>query len=90
MNTVRKLRVVHMYLVRNGYSEAAHLLWLMYIHNPNRGQLLNWLKNGSNINYLLNQYLFIFSGTCIIEVKAGFKSLTKLLAVLPKENTNVT
>lgn len=85
MNTVRKLRVVHMYLVRNGYSEAANVLWLMYIHNPNRRQLLNWLKHGSNINYLLNQHLFVFDGTCIIEVKAGFKSLPKLLAVLPKD-----
>jgi hypothetical protein len=71
--------------MRNGYSEAAHLLWVMYIHNPNRNQLLDWLKNGSNIYYLLNQYLFVFGGESIIEVKAGFKSLTKLLAVLPKE-----
>lgn len=85
MNTVRRLRAVHMYLVRNGYSEAAHLLWLLYIHNQNRGQLLDWLKNGSNISYLLHQYLFVFGGNYTIEVKAGFKSLNKLLAVLPKE-----
>lgn len=83
MNTVRKLRVMHMYMIRNGYSEAANILWLMYIHSPNRSQLTSWLKNGSNINYLLNQYLFVFDGTCIIEVKAGFKSLKKLMAVLP-------
>ena len=85
MNTVRKLRIMHMYLIRNGYSEAASTLWLMYIHNPNRHQLIDWLKNGSNINYLLNQYLFVFDGTCIIEVKAGFKSLKKLMAVLPND-----
>lgn len=85
MNTVRKLRIMYMYLIRNGYSEAANVLWLMYIHNPNRSQLTSWLKNGSNINYLLNQYLFVFDGTCIIEVKAGFKSLKKLMAVLPND-----
>lgn len=87
MNTVRKLRIIHMYLIRNGYSEAAHLLWLMYVHNPNRSQLINWLNYGSNINYLLNQYLFVFGGTCIIEVKSGFNSLPKLMAVLPKDET---
>jgi hypothetical protein len=84
MKTVSKLRVMHLYLIRNGYSEAADILWLMYIHNCNRAHLIDWLTNGSNIYYLLNQYLFVFGGINIIEVKAGFKSLKKLMAVLPK------
>ncbi len=83
MNTVQKLRVMHMYLIRNGYSAAASTLWLMYIHNRNRSQLINWLQHGSSINHLLNQYLFVFESTCAIEVKIGFKSLNKLMAVLP-------
>ncbi len=87
MNTVRKLRVVHMYLMRNGYSDAANIIWLMYIHANNRNQLIDWLHNGGSIYPpYLHKYLFVLDGAIgTIYINAGFKSLNKLLAVLPKE-----
>lgn len=87
MNTVRKASVVLLYLRRNGYSDAANTLWLviMMSRSTNRAKLLDWLHNNGSIEPLLKQVLFLNTGMEIINIKIGFKSLNKLLAVLPKE-----
>jgi hypothetical protein len=86
MNTVRKAAVVLLYLRRNGYSESANTLWLLIMmsRGTDRVRLLNWLNNNGSIEPLLNKVLFLNTGTEIINIRIGFKSLNKLLAVLPK------
>lgn len=92
MNTVRKMAVVLMYLRRNGYSDAANTLWLMIMmsRGTDRVYLLDWLHNNGSINPLLNKVLFLNNGTETINIKIGFNSLNKLMAVLPKGITNET
>ncbi len=89
MTTVRKAQVALMYLNRNGYSEAANALWLLLVWNnykcSGQQQLVDWLNGNGSIESLLNKIEFTFTGIELITVKAGFKSLNKLLAVLPKE-----
>jgi hypothetical protein len=87
MNTVRKAAVVLLYLRRNGYSDAANTLWLMIMmsRGADRLKLIDWLHNNGSIDSLLNKVLFLNTGMEIINIKIGFKSLNKLLAVLPKE-----
>ncbi len=90
MNTVRKMAVVLMYLRRNGYSDAANTLWLLIVvsRDTDRVNLLNWLHNNGSIDSLLNKVLFLNTGNEIINIKIGFKSLNKLMAVLPKGISN--
>jgi hypothetical protein len=87
MNTVRKASVVLLYLRRNGYSDAANSLWLiiMMSRNTDRLKLIDWFNGNGSIEPLLNKVLFVKTGMEIINIKIGFKSLNKLLAVLPKE-----
>lgn len=87
MNTVRKANVVRLYLIRNGYSDAANTFWLMLAFSKGNDQLIliNWLNGTGSIESVLNKLLFLNTGTEIINIKTAFKSLNKLLAVLPKE-----
>lgn len=91
MNTVRKANVVHMYLIRNGYSDAAKALWLMLalanVDCKDKQDIIAWLNGSGSIDSFLHSILFLNNGTEIINIKLGFKSLTKLLVVLPKDET---
>lgn len=88
MNTVRKASVLLMYLRRNGYSDTANALWLLFVWNNHKctgqQQLVDWLNGNGSIESLLNKVEFTFTDIEVITVKIGFKSLNKLLAVLPK------
>lgn len=87
MNTVRKLRIMHMYLIRNGYSDTDHTLWLfLQLARGNKILtlvLVNWLNGNGSIDPLLTKTLFLFDVLTIIRIKSGIKSLKKLMAVLP-------
>ena len=87
MRIVRRAAVVLMYLRRSGYNEAANALWLLIVMSEgnDRQLLINWLHCNGDITPLLNRVLFLSGGKEVIDIKAGFKSLNKLLAVLPKE-----
>jgi hypothetical protein len=50
----------------------------------NQLKLIDWLNNNGSIEPLLNKVLFLNTGTEIINIRIGLKSLNKLLAVLPK------
>jgi hypothetical protein len=86
------MAVVLMYLRRNGYSDTANTLWLLIMmsRGTDRVCLLNWLHNNGFINPLLNKVLFLNTGDEIINIKIGFNSINKLMAVLPKGITNET
>jgi len=86
MSTVRKANVVLLYLRRNGYSDTANTLWLLLAMSKgvNQLKLIDWLNNNGSIEPLLNKVLFLNTGTEIINIRIGLKSLNKLLAVLPK------
>ena len=89
MNTVRKAYVVHMYLIRNGYSDAANALWLMLalanVDCRDRQSITDWFNGIGSIDSFLNSILFLYQDERLIGIKTGFKTLPKLLAVLPKE-----
>lgn len=92
MNTVRKANVVLLYLIRNGYSDAAHTFWLILAFSRGNDQLIliNWLNGTGSIDSVLNKMLFLNNGIQIINIKTAFKSLNKLMAVLPKGASNET
>ena len=87
MNPVRKARVIHMYLVRTGYSDTAKALWLMLalanVDCKDKQDIIAWLNGSGSIDSFLNSILFLNTGTEIINIRLGFKSLKKLMAVLP-------
>lgn len=94
MNAVRKANVVLLYLRRNGYSDSANTLWLMLLIANHQGTvrqaMLAWLNGTGSIKPVLNKTEFLFNGIELINIKIGFNTLNKLLAVLPKDETNET